>query len=74
MADAAAEVMERVRSEAQCLSLERSPGVQLRASFGVAQIEAGDVTLDDLVARADAALYAAKNAGRDRITVWRQAA
>lgn len=73
-ADAAAEVMERVRSETQCLSLDRSPDVQVRASFGVAQIAAGDVSLDDLVARADAALYAAKNAGRDRISIWRQAA
>ncbi|WP_336970940.1 GGDEF domain-containing protein [Sphingobium aromaticiconvertens] len=73
-ADAAAEVMERVRSETQCLTLDRSPGLQLRASFGIAQIEAADVSLNDLVARADAALYAAKNAGRDRINVWRQAA
>jgi diguanylate cyclase (GGDEF)-like protein len=73
-AEVAADVMERVRSEAQCLALGRSPGVPLRASFGVAQIAAGDATLDDLVTRADAALYTAKNAGRDRISVWRQAA
>lgn len=74
MADAAADVMERVRKEAQCLSLDRSPGMPLRASFGVAEVEDGDASLDDLVLRADTALYTAKNAGRDRVSVWRRAA
>lgn len=73
-ADAAADVMERVRDEAQCLALDRLSAVPLRASFGIAQMEAGDVSLNDLVARADTALYMAKNAGRDRIRVWRRAA
>ena len=36
------------------------------ASFGVAQLEA-DEGVDALVARADVALYEAKNAGRDRV-------
>lgn len=73
-ADAAADVMERVRDEAQCLALDRLPSLPLRASFGIAQMEAGDVSLNDLVARADTALYIAKNAGRDRIRVWQRAA
>ncbi len=38
------------------------------ASFGVAQLNTGD-TLSDLLRRADAALYQAKTAGRDRVNV-----
>lgn len=38
----------------------------ISASFGVTQMQAGD-GLHDLVHRADAALYAAKKAGRDRV-------
>ncbi|HWU19172.1 MAG TPA: GGDEF domain-containing protein [Devosia sp.] len=44
------------------LGVERA----LSASFGVTQLQAGD-GLNDLVHRADAALYAAKKAGRDRV-------
>jgi len=36
------------------------------ASFGVAQFTAGE-TVESLVARADAAMYAAKQAGRKRV-------
>jgi diguanylate cyclase (GGDEF)-like protein len=73
-AEAAADVMERVRSEVQYLALPQSAGAQLRASFGIAQIEDGDVSLDDLVTRADVALYIAKNAGRNRINIWQPTA
>lgn len=74
MADAAVDVMERVRSETQCLSLGQTFTPQISASFGIAQMLPGDACLDDLVKRADAALYTAKNAGRDRISVWGGAA
>ncbi|MDO7835306.1 GGDEF domain-containing protein [Sphingobium sp. HBC34] len=73
-AAAAAEVMERVRVEVGHLSLPRFPQAVLRASFGVAELMADDSQLEDLVARADAALYAAKKGGKDRITIWRDAA
>jgi diguanylate cyclase (GGDEF)-like protein len=36
-------------------------------SVGVASIEDGDRTLDHLLRRADAALYEAKQEGRDRV-------
>ncbi|RJG55071.1 GGDEF domain-containing protein [Sphingobium terrigena] len=73
-AAAAADVMERVRAEIACLVLPNAPRAQLRASFGVAELQAGDEQLDDLVARADAALYDAKRNGKDRVAIWRNAA
>ena len=44
--------------------------IRFTASFGVAQCEERD-TLDTVVARADAALYRAKEAGRDRVETAR---
>ena len=73
-AAAAADVMERVRAEITCLQLSDAPQAQLRASFGVAELRAQDEQLDDLVARADAALYDAKREGKDRVAIWRTAA
>ncbi|CCW19677.1 diguanylate cyclase/phosphodiesterase (GGDEF & EAL domains) with PAS/PAC sensor(s) [Sphingobium indicum BiD32] len=73
-AAAAADVMERVRAEIGCLILPSAPRAHLRASFGVAELQAGDEQLDDLVARADAALYDAKRDGKDRVAIWRNAA
>ena len=73
-ASAAAEVMERVRAEVGHLTLPRFPEAWLRASFGVSELAPADAQLEDLVARADAALYAAKKDGKDRISIWRDAA
>ncbi len=44
----------------------RSP-FQITASFGVAWLAASSDTAEDLLGRADEALYAAKDAGRDRV-------
>lgn len=73
-AAAAAEVMERVRAEIGCLILPHAPVAELRASFGVADLRSDDTHLDDLVARADTALYDAKRDGKDRVAIWRAAA
>lgn len=61
--DAAAAVAERFRAD-----LERSgpDGVPLTASFGVAQVGCDEAGAD-VIARADAALYEAKAAGRNRV-------
>lgn len=41
--------------------------VRVTGSLGVAAIEAGDLSPDEILQRADAALYAAKRAGRNRV-------
>ena len=65
---AAVEVVERIRAGVASLQLEGARGA-MTASFGVAALRASDRSLDDVMARADAALYASKMAGRDRVTL-----
>ncbi|WP_237154632.1 tetratricopeptide repeat-containing diguanylate cyclase [Oryzibacter oryziterrae] len=45
-----------------------APGLQVTASFGLAEVTPSDDS-DSLIRRADASLYRAKNAGRNRIAV-----
>jgi len=62
----AIEIAERLRREVH----ERRPvGVHVTVSIGVAVSEPDFVDADDLVARADAALYAAKAGGRNLVYV-----
>jgi diguanylate cyclase (GGDEF)-like protein len=62
----ACEIAERLRVDVR----ERRPvGVPVSLSIGVAVAEPKTVDTDDLLARADASLYAAKASGRDRIFV-----
>jgi diguanylate cyclase (GGDEF)-like protein len=58
-------VLERVRTELQTAVLQ-SGLPPFTVSFGVAPDDP-DLGLDEIIARADAALYRAKEAGRDRI-------
>jgi diguanylate cyclase (GGDEF)-like protein len=44
-------------------------GIELTVSVGVAFASTGDARADDLVHRADTALYAAKRNGRDQVSV-----
>ncbi|HEU4393358.1 MAG TPA: GGDEF domain-containing protein [Solirubrobacterales bacterium] len=62
----AIEIAERLR---RAVHDRRPVGVQVTVSIGVAVSEPDVVDTDDLVARADAALYAAKAGGRDRVFV-----
>jgi diguanylate cyclase (GGDEF)-like protein len=67
----AVEIAERLRHEVR----ERRPvGVSVTVSIGVAVSLPGGVDTDDLVNRADAALYAAKAGGRDMVVVGNGAA
>ncbi len=62
-------VVERVREAARALKL---PGEladsRITISAGVAALQVNDTSVELLIRRADAALYTAKNAGRDRIS------
>lgn len=60
------EIAERLRVAVRS---RRPVGVEVSVSIGVAVAEPGRVDCDDLLARADAALYAAKAAGRDLVYV-----
>ena len=44
-----------------------SIGLPMTSSFGVATLSAKDKTLDDMVRRADRALYRSKRAGRNQV-------
>jgi diguanylate cyclase (GGDEF)-like protein len=62
----AVEISERLRVDVR----DRRPvGVQVTVSIGVALTDTDPVDTDRLVARADAALYAAKAGGRDTVSV-----
>ncbi|TYR97030.1 GGDEF domain-containing protein [Rossellomorea vietnamensis] len=60
---------EKIRKHISRQDYKRING--LTASFGVAELQAGD-TLDSLLNRADKALYEAKNNGRDQVVMKKQ--
>src|SRR6184192_1110259 len=61
-------VAERVRRSLRSLRPTPERGASVTASFGVAQLTSGE-TGDELLRRADVALYRAKSEGRNRVTV-----
>jgi diguanylate cyclase len=74
-ADIACRILERVLGELRAKSVTVREGLALSTtcSFGVAQVDP-DATVEEIVKRADQALYRAKNEGRDRVCVWRGSA
>jgi diguanylate cyclase (GGDEF)-like protein len=61
------EIAERIRAAVNCVFVV--PGVRVSASIGVAELDAADTDFETLLARADAALYRAKDEGRNRVHV-----
>ncbi|MDT8363392.1 MAG: diguanylate cyclase [Nitrosomonas sp.] len=68
--DAASKTAERIRTEAStlCQAFDECP-VKITLSVGIAQSRNGDTMPNDLIARADEALYEAKKAGRDQVHI-----
>ena len=65
--DVAVDVGERVRNAVGELDLAQLSVPRVSVSVGVAVASVPDQPIDELVAEADAALYRAKRAGRDRV-------
>ncbi len=64
--ESAIEISERLRHE---VPRGGPAGVEVTVSIGVAISEPGEIDTDDMLARADAALYAAKAGGRNQVYV-----
>lgn len=68
--DIALIALERLRSLAAAIELPPTgAGLRVALSAGLASFDAEITTLDELIARADAALYKAKHEGRDLVRV-----
>jgi len=61
---------EAVCAELRSLSFAEHPELRISCSIGLAHYPCCASTLDELKERADRALYLAKEAGRDRVSVW----
>jgi diguanylate cyclase (GGDEF)-like protein len=69
------EMAARIRTRVNETAVQTSKGpVSFTSSFGIACSNSGDTSWTDAFSRADAALYEAKEAGKDRIVFGRLAA
>ncbi len=69
--DQAALIAERLRKDVHVQSVENvTPAARITTSIGVAALTADIANADDLIHRADIALYLAKDAGRNRVVRW----
>ena len=66
----AASVAERIRVTAeQCSLMLNSQPIPIRLSLGVSSLEEQDTEINQILQRADVALYKAKNEGRNRVAI-----
>ena len=68
-AASATEVVERIRRAVEKAQLPEMPALGFTASFGLAALTARTVSADAWMQAADAALYRAKEAGRNRLSI-----
>ncbi len=67
----AKKMAERTRENIANFAIEiGDASISITISFGVASLANGTLALDELLARADKALYASKEAGRNCVTAW----
>ena len=71
--DDATTVAERIRQKLEETAIEiEKDSVFVTASFGVVvHTPPEDISIDDLLDRADRAMYIAKRSGRNRVHLWR---
>ncbi len=53
-------------------AISEAPGIKVTSSFGVSELNSSTHTVDDMIRQADAALYKAKESGRNRVVVWNE--
>ena len=72
--DKACQTAERLRQVIESSQVATGSGpLQVTISFGIATLQEGDdISLDELIDRADTALYSAKNSGRNQIRTWQK--
>jgi diguanylate cyclase (GGDEF)-like protein len=71
-AEGAVIIAERLRKiVSQSVLIYNDHKISLTTSIGIAQYRSGEVTLEGPLSRADSAVYDAKKAGRNRISVYR---
>jgi len=71
--EVALETAERARGNVELLRVAGATGasaISITASFGVASLEHGAMTLSQLIEHADKALYRSKNTGRNQVIAW----
>jgi diguanylate cyclase (GGDEF)-like protein len=66
----AVKVAEQIRTELEQWRIPSDPAARVTGSFGIVSCQHADAPLDELLRRADLALYAAKEAGRNASVVW----
>jgi diguanylate cyclase (GGDEF)-like protein len=69
--EAARQALDRLRRRVEELHIPTGGGrvIHITCSFGIASLS-GDIPVKTTMQRADKALYAAKEAGRNRVTIW----
>lgn len=63
------EAQEKAENFRQAIASLQPETIPVSASFGATQLRAEDRSIDDLIKRADQALYEAKEAGRNRVMI-----